>query len=197
MSTVISYKNIKITIPLLESEDHDYASSSTDHKIESGSTISDHIIHDPDQVLIKGFCSEITKDGVEDPHLKLLDSLYSAKISDELFTVETIAKTYNDMTLNKLSVSVKAGEGESLFLTLGFKKFNFTTAKETKAPKEKIEKKSQDRYSPKTSKGQVAKSTPNSNQASKTTNATKAVPNPNKAPQWDSPGIWVTKKLGI
>lgn len=181
MSTVISYKDVKIKIDLTESEDHKISSTSTDYIVEDGSTKSDHITIDGDQVIIKGFCSEITRDGVEDPHFKTLEALTSAVKKKELFTVETIVKTYYNMHLSDLGVSIKQGDGTSLFLTLSFKEFIFSTAKETKAPKDSIKKESKDRFSKKSSKGQVNKKPLSSNNSKKLSNNTKAVANPNKA----------------
>lgn len=193
----ITYNDVTIQLDATEEENFEYSGSSTDHVIESGSTISDHIIEDPNKLMVKGFLSEIQKNGIEDPHFKVLDDLVLAKKNKQLFTVETSYKTYTNMNLESISANIKQGSGTSLFLRLSFKEFVFTKAKETKAPKEFIAKPSQDRMSSKSSKGQVSKSPANNNQASKTTNAGKASPNPNKpvnsTPQTKS---WALQLLG-
>lgn len=189
MSTKITFDDITLTLDLTINEKHKRTGDSTEHIIEDGSTKSDHIILSPDSFSISGFLSEIPYKNIDDPQIKIFNELDEARKNKKIFIVETFLKTYENVCLTGLDCQFTEDLGKSILLDLTFKQMDFTQAKETKAPKEKIGKaqtnntvkNQQDRFSSKTSKGQVNKATPNASQQTKINNAQKPVTNPNKA----------------
>lgn len=185
----ISFDDITLTLDLTINEKHSRSGDSTDHLIESGANISDHQILNPDVFTIRGFLSEIPLKGVDDPQKVIFNELDAARINKKLFTVETILKTYVNVTLKEFSGEFNEEHGGSMLLDLTFKQNTYVTAKETKAPKEAIGKaqpnnsvkNQQDRYSSSKNKGQISKTTPNDTQKTKINNVKKAAANPNAA----------------
>lgn len=184
MSTIISYEGKSLKLDVTPSQDHSRSGSSTDKVVESGASVQDHQIIKPDTFSIEGFLSEIDpENGISESHFDKFEELDQARKRKTIFSVETLLKTYPKCTLESLSCKIKAGTGKSLFLSMSFKEWREIVAKETKAPKDSIGKpkktdttsaqkkstikKIQDRYSPKTNKGQVPKSTPTTNQVPK------------------------------
>lgn len=88
-------------------ESHQRTSTITDHAIESGAKISDHIIRDPERITVLGFVTDTpAKFGQWFPGATqgAFDTLDKAWSAGELFTVYTGRKKYENMVIESLDL---------------------------------------------------------------------------------------------
>lgn len=123
-------------------QNHDRQSDTTDHPIEDGADISDHIIDKADTFSLKGVLSSLPKknSGIPYPHLQAFEKLDDTRRKGKLVTVVTSYSLYENMAITKISASLKTSSGESANISIDFKKFNFTKAKTSKVPKQNLGK---------------------------------------------------------
>lgn len=196
MGAKITWNNTTITLDITKGEQHKYESKSTDHPVEDGSVISDNQTTELEKCNIKGFLTNIQPEGIIGRQFSLVDELNQAMKQKVLFTVETIAKTYSNMTLESLMMDINEGSGGSVALFLDFKEFRTVTTKETKAPKGSLGKNpnEKDRATSKSNKGKKSTSQANSTQSKSLNKSNKAVPHKSKGtPQAKS---WAVQLAG-
>lgn len=88
-------------------ESHQRTSTITDHAIESGAKVSDHIIRDPERITVLGFVTDTPgKFGQWFPGATqgAFDTLDKAWSAGELFTVYTGRKKYENMVIESLEL---------------------------------------------------------------------------------------------
>lgn len=123
----------KITFDLIKSETHNYRSNITDHKIEDGSTISDHIENELENGTVNGLISnyslrigEITTNRAQDTFEALVE-LWKKKTT---VTIVTVLKVYNDVVISAMPFMRDTSQGESLPISVSFRKLNIVTLQE-------------------------------------------------------------------
>jgi len=79
-----------IVFDAVKSEDHSLSATVTEHPIEDGSVISDHVIHQPDTLSIEGL--------VANSPINYVDSYAVTGRDDSLYTAETIGSFNNIYT---------------------------------------------------------------------------------------------------
>jgi len=117
-------------------ESHTFDNEVTQYPVETGGTITDHIVNKPDQLSIEGFVTNSPVRIVEqsstsragdrsDRVLVALDVLRRIRSEKEIVTVVTGLQTYTDMALVKLSIPRDSGRGNALWFTADFTKIQF------------------------------------------------------------------------
>lgn len=105
---------------------HERTSTVTEHPIEDGSTISDHVIVNPERVRLTGF---VTDAGTRDPERgatqAAFDSLDRASTEGQIVQVITGRKTYNDMIL--VSADLPRERPDSMQFSLEFMQLRLVT----------------------------------------------------------------------
>jgi len=131
------------------SEAHSHTAKATEFPVETGATISDHVVQMPDAVKLEGVVSNtplpsnVQRDrdmfeqearaGAyaergEDAYRALLE----AKEAGTLLTVETDLRSYADLVVESVE---PAKEGDGLRLTIALKKITTSTTKTVPVPK--------------------------------------------------------------
>ena len=105
---------------------HERTASVTEHPVEAGSVISDHVIVNPERVRLTGF---VTDAGPRDPERgntqAAFDALDKASEEGKLIQVITGRKTYADMIL--VSADLPRERPDSMRFALEFVKVNLVT----------------------------------------------------------------------
>jgi len=87
------------------SESHSRNATVTQHPVEDGSVITDHVIRDAETVQLEGFVTDAAVRGAQrDATQEAFDKLDAAWRSGQLMQVITARKTYVDMILVQLSL---------------------------------------------------------------------------------------------
>lgn len=122
-----------ITFDLVKSESHSYKSNITDHKIEDGSIISDHIENELENGTLNGLISnyslsigEITTNRAQDTFEALVE-LWKKKSP---VTIVTVLKVYNDVVISSMPFMRDTSQGESLPISVSFRKLNIVKLQE-------------------------------------------------------------------
>jgi len=105
---------------------HDRSATTTDHPVEDGSTISDHVILDPERVRLDGFVTDAGVRGAErGATQEAFDKLDAAWRAGDLMQVVTGRKTYADMVL--VSMDLPRERPSSMTFSLEFKQVRLVT----------------------------------------------------------------------
>lgn len=105
-------------------EDHSYSSRVTAYPIESGRTISDHIINEPDVLQISGVVTD-TPLSILSPFNRSIDAfnrLVGIHERKEIITVVTGIKVYTNMVMTSLQVPRNIQTGQSLNFVIELQK---------------------------------------------------------------------------
>jgi len=118
-----TYSAGAITFDLILSEGHSFTSSVTSYNIEDGSTISDHIENQTRTGTVAGLITNFSIYGgtpslnkAQDAFNKI-EQLYE---SNELVTVVTILKVYEDVAITSISTNRDSDTGEALIADFSF-----------------------------------------------------------------------------
>ena len=115
----------QITFDLILSEQHEMNADVTEHSVEDGSTISDHIENQLETGSLTGLITNYTI------FLPLLitnraqdnfDAFVSLHEERTLVEITTVLKVYEDMAITNISISRDEETGESLQANISFKK---------------------------------------------------------------------------
>lgn len=116
-----------ITFDLLLAEDHNFNSQISEHPIEDGSIISDHILNELENGTLTGFVSNyslystgLTSNRPQD----IFDALVDLWKSKELVTVTLIHNTYENCLINSMPISRDSDTGDAIVIQISFKKVN-------------------------------------------------------------------------
>ena len=123
----------KITFDVILNENHSFNSSVSDHRIENGSVISDHINNDVISesltVMVSNYSvnHRFRADGnrAQNAYDKL-KALWEAR---EAVTIVTVLETFNDVAITSISVPRSIGDGESLTFSISFKQIQIVKLK--------------------------------------------------------------------
>jgi len=107
-------------------EMHNRSATATDHPVEDGGTISDHVILEPERVRLDGFVTDAGTRGVQQGATQeAFDKLDAAWRSGQLMQVITGRKTYADMVL--VSVDLPRERPSSMTFSMEFKQIRLVT----------------------------------------------------------------------
>jgi len=102
------------------SENHNLPSVVTNHPVEDGSTVSDHIVIEPRTLTVQGLVSNTpvqigggTNNAIKDT----FDELIRIRNARELFTVSTGLDVYSNMFFTNIDIPRDATTGQSLVWT--------------------------------------------------------------------------------
>lgn len=133
-------------IDVAESEEHTFENDVTEHPVESGADITDHVRARAIVVTVEGIVSDTPLEALARRRNELVEigGETFAKPSEEAFarlleindsrepiTIETSLKTYSDMVLQSLSAPRNAGTGEALRFSATFKQVRLVTSERT------------------------------------------------------------------
>lgn len=142
-------------------ERHDLQSTVTSDPVETGFTISDHVIRQPVEIHLEGkisdrplqimkgvlenvtnefFSSENTDN--EDNRLSqyVFDYLYEMQRNAQLINVLTNFKLYKDMVIEKLDIPYTKQTGRAIHFSAKCKHINFVTSQKTSIPADQVAK---------------------------------------------------------
>lgn len=119
------------------SESHDFESKVTEHPVESGSVVSDHIILLPPIVNITGIITDTpllkwnAVSGLLTPEegrsLAKIQQMLEMRDAKQLFSISTSLGIYKDYFFIRLSIPFTAEDGYSVKFTATLKKLNLVT----------------------------------------------------------------------
>jgi hypothetical protein len=105
------------------SEAHEGKSQVTNYSVEDGSQISDHIINQPDKLVIEGFVTNSSlSGGGATASQQAFNQLFQLRSEKKLVTVVTGFKVYNDMAILSISVPKTRATGDSISFTVELQK---------------------------------------------------------------------------
>jgi len=133
----------KVTLDAVISEGTQYSVTVTDHPIEDGSSVSDHIRDEPDQIQIDGIVSRtptifgaIAAGAIPTPyrHEEAWQRLYGWLKAHTLVKVITSPRTWENMAIVSLSRSRSSEIGEALQVSIKLKEIVTVVSSEVEAP---------------------------------------------------------------
>ena len=110
---------------LLLSEDHNFDNTITEHPVEDGSIISDHIQNELENGNLTGLISNFSINTVglssnrAQDAFELLVELWKSR---QLFTITTIHRTYDNVGIVSMPISRDAESAESIIIQCNFRK---------------------------------------------------------------------------
>ena len=135
---------IAIELDAVVSEGTEYKVTVTEHPIEDGSVIADHVRDEPDTLQIEGVVSRTpasfldmvaaTATGQFNRHEDAWLWLYAYVKTHALMTVSTSAKTWENMVITSLKRTRTASTGEALEVSISLKQITKVVAIDVGAP---------------------------------------------------------------
>ena len=105
---------------------HERSSTVTEHPVEDGSTITDHVIVNPERVRLTGFVTDAgTRDAERGATQAAFDALDRASTQGQIVQVITGRKTYQDMIL--VSADLPRERPDSMQFSLEFVQVRLVT----------------------------------------------------------------------
>lgn len=122
-----------IVFDLLLTEQHNFDAAITDHPIEDGSEISDHIQNSLEYgnltALITNF--SISRSGILTNEAQdVFDSLVELWEAKTIMDIWTVMKVYEDVAISSMPIARDADTGEAIIIQVSFKKVKFVTLQE-------------------------------------------------------------------
>lgn len=127
---VFLYEIEGFSVNVLEGEDHNRTSIMTEFTVEDGSIVSDHIIHKPQEVVIRCVqtnVSSVTNRSGYDMAVEALAQLEGLWKSREVFDLYTYHAVYNDMVVMNFTANHNQPFRGALRFTITLRKVNFVT----------------------------------------------------------------------
>jgi len=137
-----------VTFDASVNEDHSGTSTTTDHPVENGSDITDHVREEPDTLTMNVIVSNHpivllnsllgtpastggdNKTRAEDAY----DFLRDLKKTKKAVGIKTTLRTYEDMQITAISVGRDSGRGNIVDMTLSFRKIIIAETETVAAP---------------------------------------------------------------
>lgn len=123
-----------ISFDLLMSEQHTFNNQVSDHNVEDGSVIADHIKNELENGsivgLITNFSIRATNIEFSNRAQKAFDELVDLWKRRELVTVVTVMRVYTDVAITGVSVARSAETGEAIALNISFRKVRIVKLKQ-------------------------------------------------------------------
>jgi hypothetical protein len=118
-----------------------FPSTVTEHAIEDGSTIADHVRNNPDVVTVTGFVTNtpavLAGVGADDGLARgALDSLLEMRDNKEIVQIVTDVKLFTDMMMTSLDVPRDAANANSLNFTAVFQEVRKVATEVTQFPED-------------------------------------------------------------
>ena len=108
-----------LTIETTLFEGHTATSRSTLQPVERGSSISDHIVNDPEIITITGFISDTPITGGQSNNSQLaFDVLYSIRDRKDTVSVVTNFRVYQNMALTSIDIPRRQNVGQAIEFTV-------------------------------------------------------------------------------
>ena len=139
--------DLTIEFDVTTSETHTGSTTPTDHPVESGATVSDHAIDQPDELELSGMvsntpvlalASERSRSVLGGPSSARANDAYAEIVrtrkAKTLVSVETELKTYSNMLIVGESVTRDKDTRRILDITVRFREFRTATVESTAAP---------------------------------------------------------------
>jgi len=130
-----------VSLDCAESADDDISLTVTDHPVESGSNVADHVRDEPDRLTINGI---VSRTPIKDPISLLAESSIRHELAWQnlqliakahcLCIVETPSATYGNFLIESLSRQRTAQIGEAMKVTIKLKHITMVTATEASLP---------------------------------------------------------------
>jgi hypothetical protein len=111
-------------------EEHRYTSRVTSYPVEDGTIISDHILNEPEVVVISGIVTDSPINILSqfNRSVTAFNTLVRMQQNREVMTLVTGIKVYQNMAITSLDVPRNLRTGQSLQFNIEFQKINFDTS---------------------------------------------------------------------
>lgn len=111
-------------------EDHRFHSRVTYYPVETGTIVSDHIINDPDMVVLQGLVSDTPLNILAqfNRSIQAFNQLVQLHEQRQVVTVVTGLKVYPNMAITSMSVPRTIKTGQSLTFTIELQRIIFDTS---------------------------------------------------------------------
>lgn len=122
-----------INFDLLMSEQHSFNNQVSDHNVEDGSVIADHIKNELENGSLVGLITNfsIKYFGVASDRAQLaFDALVDLWKSRVLVTIVTVMRVYSNVAITSCSIARTAETGNAISLNISFRKVNVVTLKQ-------------------------------------------------------------------
>lgn len=123
-----------ITFDLILSEAHNYSNEVTEHVVEDGSRITDHIKNNLENGSLSGLITNFSikrRFQVENFAQDAYDELKRIWKSREAVTITTIMEKYDNMGITNVDIARSDETGEAIVLNISFKKIKVVKLKTT------------------------------------------------------------------
>lgn len=137
--------SMAVTLDATISEDTQYKVTVTEHPIEDGSVIADHVRDEPDELTIQGVVTRTPASLVDMVEANATASfnrdedawawLYAFLKAHVMMSVYTMPKTWENMVITSLKRTRSAAIGEALEVTITLKQITKVVAIETAPPR--------------------------------------------------------------
>jgi hypothetical protein len=140
-----------ITLDAAITDTHEFSAEVTNHPLETGSSITDHVFLNPDRLTIEG---EVTNSpvqifggilsggfsGLSDRRVEAFEELIALNKARAPITVVTGLAVYKNMVLNNLKVPRDTNTGQRLLFTAEFQRVTFVETKNVEISQDKTSK---------------------------------------------------------
>lgn len=116
-----------IKFDLILSESHNMANQVTEHNVEDGSVISDHIKNELENGALSGLITNFSLNvfgAFTNRAQDAFDALVQLWKEKTLVTIVTVMKVYEDVAITNVNVDRAEDTGEAIVLNISFKKVN-------------------------------------------------------------------------
>ncbi len=116
-----------VTFDTMVTEEHKYSSRVTHYPVESGTIVSDHIINQPDIVLLSGLVTDTPLSFLApfNRSIAAFNQLIELHRNRQVITVVTGIKVYYDMAIVTLDVPRTVKTGQTLTFNIELQKINY------------------------------------------------------------------------
>lgn len=135
-----------VELDCTESETHQRSAEVTEHPVEKGADIADHVKITPGRLSITGIVSDTQpilvgrRDRSANRSIKAFEAIRDMLHSRRVINVYTALQTWNDMVITGISNAVTAQTGDAVQMTIDFQEVIFATTQTTEsAPEPKKE----------------------------------------------------------
>lgn len=119
-----SYGIGSISFDLITSEDHNFRSNVTEHPVEDGSDITDHIQNQLQSGTLTGLISNFSINStglISNRAQDVFDALVSLWELRTLMTAMTMLKVYDNVAITEIPITRDTDSGESIVIQVSFK----------------------------------------------------------------------------
>lgn len=117
-----------VPVDIITSETYDLSNTVTEHPIERGGVITDHVYKNPVVITMTGVISkspisifDAISNGITDRHIEGYQQLERLHNNQQPFTLVTGLKVYQNMVLQALNAGIDVQEGEAVMFTATLK----------------------------------------------------------------------------